>query len=97
MGVQFNAIHSYAGPGKRLQPWKRTIWVFSSLFLAAALVAVEASHLRGQITIGNLDFFGMAARAKLLTGTLSAWVNGFYPVGIPLLLRIGLALGLWKG
>jgi len=58
------------------------------------LVVIEASHLRAHITVGNLDFFGMAARVNLLPGTLSAWVNGFYPVGIPLLLRLGVAVGL---
>ncbi len=73
---------------------KRIAWAISGVMLAMALVAIEAIHLRGQITVGNLDFFGMAARAKALPGNLPAWVSGLYPVGIPLILRAGLALGL---
>jgi len=94
VGIKFNAACGDSAWGERLESGKWLTWAVGSLALVAALVAVEASHVRGQITVGNLDFFGMAARAKLLPGTLSAWVNGFYPVGIPLLLRMGLALGL---
>ncbi len=73
---------------------QKTVWAVSTLIIVAALIAVEASHLQMQITIRNVDFFKMAARAKLLPGTPSAWVDGFYPLGIPFLLHIGLALGL---
>jgi hypothetical protein len=73
---------------------KRVLWSVVGAMLVATLIAIEAIHLRGQITVGNLDFFGMAARAKALPGNLPAWVSGLYPVGIPLLLRAGLALGL---
>jgi hypothetical protein len=94
MGAQSNTVRNYFGSEGRLQGWHQAAWGFGSLMLATALVIVEASHLREQITIGNLDFFGMVERARLLPGHLAAWVNGLYPVGIPLLLRIGLALGL---
>ena len=73
---------------------KRIVWAIISAILVVALIAIEVTHLRGQITVGNLDFFGMAARAKTLPGNLPAWVSGLYPVGIPLILRAGLALGL---
>ena len=76
------------------QRWRTVAWIIGSLALAGALVIVEVAHLRTHITIGNLDFFAMAARVEPLSNTLSAWVNGFYPVGIPLLLRFGLLMGL---
>jgi hypothetical protein len=79
---------------RRAERWQRAAWIFGGVVIAAALVAVELAHHRDHITVGNLDFFGMAARAKSLPDTLSAWVSGLYPVGIPLLLRLGLALGL---
>jgi hypothetical protein len=73
---------------------RRSVWASGSVLLVLTLVAVEVVHLRGQITVGNLDFFGMAARGKALPGSLPVWVSGLYPVGIPLILRAGLALGL---
>mgnify|MGYP000883804097 CR=1 FL=1 len=69
-------------------------WAASALLLLAAFSVVELSHLQGHITIGNLDYFGMVGRAKNLPASLSAWVDGLYPVGIPLLARWGLALGV---
>jgi len=94
MGAKSNTVRNCSGSEGRLQGWHQAAWGFGSLMLATALVIVEASHLREQITIGNLDFFGMVERAKLLPSLLAAWVDGLYPVGIPLLLRTGLALGL---
>jgi len=79
---------------RRLKQGQQVAWIVGSLLLAAALVLVELSHLREHITIGNLDFFGMVERARSLPGDLPAWVSGLYPVGIPLLLRLGLTLGL---
>ncbi|HDQ71523.1 MAG TPA: hypothetical protein ENN19_05430 [Chloroflexi bacterium] len=81
-------------PTTDAQRWRTVAWIIGSLALAGALVIVEVAHLRTHITIGNLDFFAMAARVEPLSNTLSAWVNGFYPVGIPLLLRLGLLMGL---
>jgi hypothetical protein len=99
LGGDSVSIKSSADPGNNVQGirkerWKKAALVVIGLVLAAVLAFIEASNLQEQITIRNQDFFGMAARSKLLPGSLPAWVNGFYPVGIPLLLRIGLALGL---
>jgi hypothetical protein len=94
MAALRNTVHGYADPGQQAKRWQQVAWVVGSLVLAVALALVERSHLQGHITIGNLDLFGMIERARLLPGDLSAWVSGLYPVGIPLLLRIGLALGL---
>lgn len=69
-------------------------WAALVLLVGITLCIVELQHLQGHITIGNRDYFGMAARAPYLPGDLSAWVDGFYPVGIPLLARLGLALGV---
>jgi hypothetical protein len=92
--MQCDAACGNPNSRKWLKGVKQVAWVAGSLALAAALVTVEVSRCRGQITVSNIDFFGMSARAKLLPGTLSTWVDGFYPIGIPLLLRMGLALGL---
>ena len=89
-----STVHEYADPAQRSDRWQQVAWALGGLALAVALAIVERSHLQGHITIGNLDLFGMIGRATLLPGDLSAWVSGLYPVGIPLLLRIGLALGL---
>jgi len=94
MEGRISAVNDHSGPWRWLQPGRRVAWIVGSLLLAAALVLVELSHLREHITIGNLDFFGMVERARSLPGDLAAWVSGFYPVGIPLLLRLGLTLGL---
>jgi hypothetical protein len=94
MGVQPNVVRDQSGPESRGQRCQQVAWVSGSLLCAAALVIIEFYHTQEYITIGNLDFFGMVDRAKLLPGDLSAWVQGYYPVGIPLLLRAGLALGL---
>ena len=77
------------------QPWyRRLAGAAGVLAPAVLLVVIELFRTRGYITIGNLDFFGLVERAKLLPGNLRAWVQGFYPVGVPLLLRAGLALGM---
>jgi hypothetical protein len=94
MAALRNTEHGYADSRQQSERWQRVAWVLGSLALAVALAIAARSHLRGHITIGNLDLFGMIERAKLLPGNLSAWVSGLYPVGIPLLLRTGLALGL---
>jgi hypothetical protein len=93
MDVQSNAVCGDPG-SKKGQRWQQAVWLVGSLVFAVALVVVEVFHLREQITIGNLDFFGMVDRAKLLPGNLYAWVSGLYPVGIPLLLRTGVTLGI---
>jgi hypothetical protein len=91
MDIQSDAAHDNLGSEER-QRWQLVAWTIGALLLAA-LVLVEGFHLQEHITVGNLDFFGMAERAKSLPGNPTAWVSGLYPVGIPLLLRAGLALG----
>ncbi len=81
-------------PTKSQHKYQRTVWVVGGLASVALLVVIELFHTQGYITVGNLDFFGMVERAKLLPGDLRAWVQGFYPVGIPLLLKAGLVLGV---
>jgi hypothetical protein len=82
------------GPNAQRERWRDLAWVAASLSIVAVFVTIETVHLRTRITVGNLDFFTMAARVKSLSSDMSAWVSGFYPVGIPLLLRIGLGMGL---
>ncbi|MBN2389127.1 MAG: hypothetical protein JXR84_00290 [Anaerolineae bacterium] len=80
---------------RRRTGWLATAgWTAAALVVLAALCVVEINHLQGHITIGNLDYFAMVARTKDLPGSLSAWVNGFYPAGIPLLARFGLSLNV---
>jgi len=94
MEVRSSQVDEHPGPGGRPQQVARVVSAIGGLALAAMLVVVELSHLREQITVGNLDYFGMVDRARRLPGDLSAWVSGLYPVGVPLLLRVGLTLGL---
>jgi hypothetical protein len=93
MTVLTDAVPDPSASKEWRQLYRRIAWVSSWLAPAIVLVAIELLRTQGYVTVGNLDFFGMVERAKLLPGALSAWVQGFYPVGIPLLLRIGLALG----
>jgi hypothetical protein len=93
MEVRSGQVDDRPGPGGRSRQVARVAWAVGGLALAAMLVVVELSHLREQITVGNLDYFGMVDRARRLPGDLSAWVSGLYPVGIPFLLRVGLTLG----
>ncbi len=82
------------GVGRR-HTWLSTGgWAVLVLAGIAALSIAEFYHLRGHITIGNLDYFGMVARTHHLPGELTAWANGLYPVGIPLLAKWGLSLGM---
>jgi hypothetical protein len=80
---------------RRRTGWLATAgWAATALVVMVALCVVEINHLQGHITIGNLDYFAMVARTKDLPGSLSAWVSGLYPVGIPLLARFGLSLNV---
>jgi len=94
MDTPSNSTHGRLGSESPRRRRQAVAWAAGMLVLAIALVIIEGSHLREQITIGNLDLFGMVERAKLLPGHLPAWVSGLYPVGIPLILRLGLAAGL---
>lgn len=80
--------------GTELGVWRRVAFIVAVIIIAAAFVAVEAAHVQERITIGNLDYFGMVKRAVALPNAPGAWSHGFYPVGIPLLIRAGLMAGL---
>lgn len=65
--------------------------------ISLAFVAVEIRRVTGQIAVRYPDFFGWAERAaRFDIHHLSQWdwVNGLYPLGYPLLLRLGVELGL---
>lgn len=70
------------------------LWIAGCLILALLLIVIEVSHHREHITVGNLDYFGIVKRARRLPGDPDAWVRGLRPVGIPLLIKLGLAAGL---
>jgi len=64
--------------------------------IALAFVAVEIRRVWDQITVRYPDFFGWAERAARLDFTNLThpdWVHGLYPLGYPLLLRVGRELG----
>ncbi len=66
-------------------------------FIALAFAAVEVRRVWRQIAVRYPDFFGWAERASQLDFsnlTHPAWVHGLYPLGYPLLLRIGRELGV---
>lgn len=94
MGDQPDIGCEGGAPKAQRERWKVLAWAAASLSLVAVFVTTEIFHLQTRITVGNLDFFAMTARVESLSSDISAWVSGFYPVGIPLLLRIGLGMGL---
>ncbi len=64
--------------------------------IGLAFVAVEIRRVSGQIAIRYPDFFGWAERAMRLNFrniTDPNWVHGLYPLGYPVLLRLGVELG----
>jgi hypothetical protein len=65
--------------------------------IGLAFVVVEVLRVAGQITARYPDFYVWAERASRLNlDSLSQWewVNGLYPLGYPVLLRLGVLLGL---
>ncbi len=65
--------------------------------IALTFVAVLIRRVSGQIAVRYPDFFGWAERAARLDFTNLAhpdWVHGLYPLGYPLLLRLGRELGV---
>lgn len=64
------------------------------LFVGATLSTVVLYHLQGHTTIGNLDYHTMVSRGVRLPGDPLAWADGFYPMGISLLVKLGLSLGV---
>jgi hypothetical protein len=79
--------HRWIERAKALVPW----------LIGLAFVAVEIRRVATQITVRYPDFFAWAERAARFDFRhLSQWdwVNGLYPLGYPLLLRLGVGLGL---
>jgi hypothetical protein len=65
--------------------------------IALAFVAVEIRRVADQVTVRYPDFLTWAGRASRFDLRHLAewqWVDGLYPLGYPLLLRLGVALGL---
>ncbi len=80
---------------KRNQSWLTVGgWAALVLFVGITFSVVVLYHLQGHITIGNLDYHGMVSRGVRLPGDPLAWADGFYPMGISLLVRLGLSLGI---
>jgi hypothetical protein len=77
--------------------WSRYAQTIAPWLIALAFVAVETRRVWNQIAVRYPDFFGWAERAARLDFTNLAhpdWVNGLYPLGYPLLLRLGRELGV---
>ncbi|MFL7795068.1 MAG: hypothetical protein AB8I69_23215 [Anaerolineae bacterium] len=76
--------------------WKKVQAVIPWL-IGLAFVAVEIRRVAGQIAARYPDFYVWADRASRFDLRNLAgweWVNGLYPLGYPVLLRLGVALGL---
>lgn len=77
--------------------WRRWIEFFAPWIIALSFVAVEIRRVSGQTTVRYPDFFGWAERAASFDLHHLAqwqWVHGLYPLGYPLLLRLGVVLGM---
>jgi hypothetical protein len=77
--------------------WARYAQDVAPWLVALAFVAVEIRRVWHQIAVRYPDFFGWAERAARLDFTNLAhpdWVHGLYPLGYPLLLRLGRELGV---
>lgn len=83
---------------EKLAPdWLRYALAIAPWLIALAFVAVEVRRVSGQIAVRYPDFFGWAERAArrdFTNLTHPDWVHGLYPLGYPLLLRLGRELGV---
>jgi hypothetical protein len=64
--------------------------------IGLAFVIVEVRRVAGQVAVRYPDFFAWAERAArfdLANFAQWDWVNGLYPLGYQLLLRLGVELG----
>ncbi|MCD4738291.1 MAG: glycosyltransferase family 39 protein, partial [Anaerolineae bacterium] len=73
-----------------------TIWIKLSLALLVLVgFVIFANRYVGHVlTIRNVDYFQFVemGRASKIGG-IEAWVHGLHPIGYPLLIRLGIALG----
>jgi hypothetical protein len=77
--------------------WARYAQAVAPWLIALIFVVVQIRRVSGQIAVRYPDFFGWAERAARLDFTNLAhpdWVYGLYPLGYPLLLRLGQELGV---
>jgi len=77
--------------------WPRYAQAIAPWLIALTFVGVLIRRVSGQIAVRYPDFFGWAERAARLDFTNLAhpdWVYGLYPLGYPLLLRLGRELGV---
>lgn len=77
--------------------WPRYAQAIAPWLIALTFVAVLIRRVSNQIAVRYPDFFGWAERAARLDFTNLAhpdWVHGLYPLGYPLLLRLGHELGV---
>lgn len=85
--------------GARVTTYARQRWygTLASWIIALAFIAVEIRRVAGQVTVRYPDFFPWVERAAQFDLHRLAqwqWVYGLYPLGYPLLLRLGVALGI---
>ena len=76
--------------------WLNALRVSVPWLIGLAFVVVEVRRVSGQIAVRYPDFSTWAERAASFDiGSLAQWewVNGLYPLGYPLLLRLGVELG----
>ncbi|MEJ5311711.1 MAG: glycosyltransferase family 39 protein [Anaerolineae bacterium] len=77
--------------------WQDYAQAIAPWLIALAFVALEIRRVWNQIAVRYPDFFSWAERAARLDFTNLAhpdWVHGLYPLGYPLLLRLGRELGV---
>ena len=75
---------------------QRLAMPFLPVLVALLFVAGEIRRVANQVAIRYPDFFGWAERAARLNFrdfTDPNWVHGLYPLGYPVLLRLGVELG----
>ncbi len=97
-------VQTDAKPRRRLRlrerftaEWRGYAQAIAPWVIALAFVAVEIRRVWNQIAVRYPDFFGWAERAARLDFTNLThpdWVHGLYPLGYPLLLRLGHELGV---
>ena len=63
--------------------------------IPVAFVCFARRYVGQVITVRSVDFYPLVDLAQSFdAGSLETWVNGMYPIGYALLLRLGLAAGL---
>ncbi|MBN2004026.1 MAG: glycosyltransferase family 39 protein [Anaerolineae bacterium] len=82
--------------GSLRRNWACYAQAIAPWLIALAFVAVEIRRVWVQVAVRYPDFFGWAERAARLDFANLAhpdWVHGLYPLGYPLLLRLGREMG----